>query len=95
MHTTFRDHALQRASERLSLSLEEIARILDHDLCVPLGRDGPRKVHKLFWSEPDSYWFVAVQDESDGEVVTIFPVDYHNRWEVAFDVLEEARRLMS
>ncbi|MBI2030231.1 hypothetical protein HYT05_01270 [Candidatus Kaiserbacteria bacterium] len=92
MHTRFTEHAFGRVDERLHLSHEEVAQLLDNDTCVPLGKDGPsNRGHKLFYSEPDSFWFVAVQDEATGEVITVLPVDYHNRWKVSGDALSLAR----
>lgn len=91
-HTKFTEHAFERVGERLHLSHEEVAQLLDEDKCVPLGKDGSsNRLHKLFYSKPDSYWFVAVQDEVTGEVVTLLPIDYHNRWKVSGDALSLAR----
>jgi len=92
LDTTFTEHAFKRVSERLHLSPEEVAQLLNEDKYVPLGKDGSSKrVHKLFYSEPDSFWFVAVQDEVTKEVVTVLPVDYHHRWKVSGDALSFAR----
>jgi len=91
--TKFTLHAFIRVHDRLRLPPTEIADILDSNRCVPIGRDGHR-VHRLFYSEPDDYYFVAVQDERNGEVVTILPIDYHNRWKVSHEPLERAKQLM-
>ena len=90
--TRFTEHALERAEERLHLTCEEIALLLDEGKYVPLGKDGSSdRLHKLFYSEPDSFWFVAVQDERTAEVITVLPVEYHNRWRIAGDALKSAR----
>jgi hypothetical protein len=92
---TFTRHALIRVFERLHLSEKEIAQILDSHICVLLGRDGDStKVHKLFFSRLDNSWFVAVLDESNNEVLTILPSDYHNRWRISSDALDQARALV-
>lgn len=90
--TTFTGHASRRVDERLRLSNEEVKQLLDQDKCVPLGGDGAsnRVIHKLFYSEADSYWFVALQDERTGSVVTVLPIDFH-RWRISGDALSIAR----
>ncbi len=35
-----------------------------------------------------------MQDEKNGEVVTLLPPDYHNRWRISLDALEQARALI-
>lgn len=82
-------------SARLCLSLEEVATILDTDLSIPLGIEpGTTKIHRLFFDKEARYWFVAVQDEKNGEVVTVLPIEYHNRWRIDPDTLVEARDLI-
>ncbi len=93
MRTTFTSHASRQASQRLRLRLRDIARILEGNLSIPIGSESRHKIHRLFWSEPDAFWFVAIQDESDGGVITILPVNYHNRWKVPPGVLEKAKQL--
>ena len=90
--TRFTEHALERVGERLHLSHKEVAQLLDQDMCVALGKDGSsNRVHKLFYSEPDSFWFVAVQDAATGEVITVISIDQHHRWKVSGDALSLAR----
>jgi hypothetical protein len=93
---SFTTHALRRVDdkERTGLTPEEVARILDNQLFIPIGRE-KKRVHKLFYSERDDDWFVAVQDEENGEVVTIMPYHYHNRWEISSDTLREARSMIT
>ncbi len=89
--TRFTRHAFQRVHERLSLLPGEVATLLDYDLAVNIGveRNGHR-LHRLFYSPPDRCCFVAVQDERDGTVVTILPLDYHAN--IAWPVSEAAQR---
>jgi hypothetical protein len=76
--TRFSEHALERVKERLSLSIEEVAAILDHDLAVFVGIDEYSNRHRrLFFSVPDNNFFIAIQDADSGEVVTILPLEYH------------------
>lgn len=92
LQTRFTEHAFERVEERLHLTHDDVARVLNEGKYVPLGKDGSsNRLHKLFYSEPDSFWFVAVQDEKTDEIVTILPVDYHNRWRVSGDALRSAR----
>jgi len=96
LRTTFTSHALNRVYERLSLSADEISSIIDNDLACLLGEEtGPHdRIHKLFYSLPDDKYFVAVQDQKNGEVVTILPIDYHNKWQISANVLITSRDLI-
>lgn len=69
---------------RLHLSPEEVAEILDEDKAVPIGRDpkDPDKIHRAFYSKPDDECIVAVQDETNGEVITLLPFSHHGRFVV-------------
>jgi hypothetical protein len=83
-------HAWRRVRERLTLSPTEVAAILDYELAVPLGFDpSSNRLHRLFFSQPDFQCFVAVQDVSSGEVVTVLPMDYHST--CSFQVSQEAQ----
>lgn len=98
--TRLRHHAemrIERPEAPLSLDPEDILRILDDPtLHLPIGMDERKgTIHLLFWSAPNRYWFVAVVDNENGDVVTILPVDYHSRWKVSPDALLEARRMIT
>lgn len=88
-------HALQRVGDRLSATPDDVTAILDHDLAVLLGTDSGR-LHRLFYSPADDQCFVAIQDEENGDVVTVLPLDYHSSlaWEVSLEAQEEAERLL-
>lgn len=88
-------HAQERIGDRLSMAPDEVAAILDHDFAVPLGADSGR-LHRLFFSPADKQCFVAVQDQENGDVVTILPLDYHRSlaWEVSPEAQDEAQSLL-
>lgn len=67
---------------RLKLSSEEVSEILDDDKAVPVGRDPKEshKIHRAFYSIPDDECIVAVQDERNGEVITLLPFSHHGRF---------------
>lgn len=93
----FSHHALERVKERLHLRMSEVRAILDGNKAVDIGKENhTNRVHRLFYSEADDMCFVAVQDEKNGEVVTILPIDYHNRkaWTVSFELQDQARVLI-
>lgn len=94
--TSFTRHAWMRVLERLSLSPAEVAVLLDGGLTVPVGARG-RAVHQLFFSPPDAQCFVAVQDNDNGAVITVLPLDYHEScaWPVALGAQQEAEALSS
>ncbi len=95
--TSYTHHAWSRVLDRLSLTPAELSRILDRDLAVDIGyEEGTRRIHRLFYSVPDQTCFVAIQDEKNGAVITVLPLDFHENiaWRVAEAAQEEARRLM-
>ena len=97
MKASFTHHAYGRVLSRLSLSPAEVADLLDYDLAVDVGTEcGTSRLHRLFFSTPDRMCFVAVQDESTGEVVTILPIDYHDTtgWKVSSNAMVEAKKLV-
>jgi hypothetical protein len=80
----------------LSLSPGEVADLLDWDLAVNIGvESGSCRVHRLFFSAPDGMCFVAIQDDENGAVVTVLPVDFHENtsWQVSEAAQEAARTL--
>lgn len=83
---------MERAEERLRMEPRDILNILNWDLTVTLGRERNR-YHKLFYSEVDQDWFVAICDERTREVVTILPYDYHNRWMISQEAMDDARNI--
>ncbi len=92
MKTIFSTHALCRLDDRLQIGVKELSVILDNEEYVCIGSDGKNVFHKLFYSLGDQFWFVAIQDNANGEVITILPVDYY-RYEVSHDTLQKARQL--
>ena len=81
---------------RLSLTPAEVADLLDWNLAVDIGVEtGTDRVHRLFYSVPDSMCFVAIQDAGDGAVVTVLPIDFHDNiaWQVDVHALEAAKAL--
>lgn len=93
--TSFTRHAWARVLDRLSLAPAEVATLLDYELAVPIGSRG-RTCHRLFYSAPDRQCFVAVQDEENGAVLTVLPIDYHAScaWPVSDKAQKEAEVLL-
>lgn len=91
----FTDHARDRIDDRLSTELHDVAATLDHDLAVLVGADSGR-LHRLFFSPADEQCFVAVQDEGNGDVVTVLPLDYHSSlgWEISIEAQQQAELLL-
>lgn len=51
--------------------------MLDKGATVQLSQQrGGRLVHRLFYSIQDAAWFVAVQDDNDGDILTTLPLAY-------------------
>jgi len=98
MNTTYTSHALERMQQRISFSPMQIAEILNRDLCIPLGYGRKKKhVHYLIFSPLDHQCFVVIRDESDGVVITVLPVDFHDRisFEISWDAQLLAEALIS
>lgn len=86
----FTRHAFDRVTERLSLTHDEVAEILDTGNTLPIAKEqSSSRVHYLFYSTIDEQCFVAVQDERDGTVVTILPPDYVNRYKLSLQTIQE------
>ena len=89
----FSQHALVRIAQRTKLTCEDIARILDRKLTLNIGRKpGFNRRHLLFYSALDDEFYVAIQDELTGTVVTVLTLEYHANlaWSVS---LEECARV--
>ena len=75
--TKFIEHGLDRLNLRLSVSEEWLAEQLDTDHAVSIGKEKETdRVSRLFFSLEDDGFFVAIQDMSNGEVITILPTTY-------------------
>lgn len=95
---SFSRHARQRLSRRSNLSLEDAEEIIRYNLCVVVGfeqikKSSSRKIHKLFWSIPDENWFVIIQDELTGVVITILP-PRRSCWVITYSSMEKAKQLI-
>lgn len=96
MKCSYTVHAWRRVADRISLSPSEVADILDADACVDIGTEsGSSRVHRLFYSAPDLQCFVAVQDQANGEVITVLPLDFHSRcaWIVPLSAQQLAKSI--
>jgi hypothetical protein len=85
-------HAYERIEERLSIKMEDVIKIIEGNICVPIGRN-KSKVHKLFFSIPDNEYFVAICHEASGKIITILPKKYHKIFAVPSSALYQAREL--
>lgn len=87
-------HCSQRLKERMTLLQEELCRILNDDLVVLVGQEsGTNRIHKLFYSIYDETFYVAVQDELTGGVITILPPE-QSRWRIAPEAYSRAKSLI-
>ena len=79
---------------RLELYPEDVAEILDNDKAVPVGRDpkAPHRLHRAFYSIPDDECIIAVQDDENGEVITLLPFSHHGRF--ALDTIKVRKMAM-
>src|SRR5690554_2401054 len=92
----FTSHAIMRLNERTSVKAMELNAMLCGGYCVNIGsKSGINKTHYLFYSEKDDNFFVAVLDNLDGTIITVWLLDYQEilSWAVTNDQKEEAVRL--
>ena len=92
--TVITQHALERVYERLHLPVDEIIEILDNGVTTSIGYEhgSTRRLHRLFYSPVDEQCFVAVQDQKNGEVVTILPPDFDNHCRVPLSAIDDLLR---
>ena len=80
-------HASERLNERTQVDEKTLCKILDDEETIPLGfeRTETNRQSLLIFSPKDEKFFVVVQDQSDGTVVTILTIEYwHNLSEKFF-----------
>ena len=82
---------MERLLERVSLLPDQVGEIINRDLGIVVGCGVKKKKHRhfLFYSPRDAQCFVAIQDECDGVIITVLPIDYHES--SAFYITEEAQ----
>jgi hypothetical protein len=94
--TILSKHAMVRNHQRTSMHEKEIVRLLGEGRVVNTGsKPGLTKNHLLFYSKTDDACFVAIQDQVDGKIVTILPLDYQRNlaWKITEEQQVEAKRL--
>jgi len=72
--------------------------IFTRELYVLIGteEDHPNVSHKLFFSGTDNKWFVAIQNDDDGSVITIIPSAYYYQiGRISQSLVDYARRLVA
>lgn len=61
-----------------------VADLIEKGFALPLGYEqGTTRNHYLFYSIDDRDCYVAVTDDSNKEVVTVLPVQWHNAWRIS------------
>ena len=91
----FSRHARERVRERLSLSVLDVASLIDQDKVVLIGQDANVGTdYVLFYSRPDARCFVALLDSKSSAVITVMPVTYEVGQYVTSEFLLQARELV-
>ena len=78
-------HAAKRIFQRTSIDSLELMKLLDNGACVNIGQiAGSSRRHLLFFSQKDKFYYVAIQDERSGKIITILPPAYHKNsaWKI-------------
>lgn len=92
--TYFSEHALKRLNERTKLTTESVSDIIDMGLAIDIGTEPVfKRKHWLFYSKLDVNFFIAIQDEYTGYVITVLPVEYHEKlaWNIDKKYFTEAK----
>ena len=90
------NHANKRLLEWTGLSVEKFTKIYEERKYLTTGKEQKsRRMHDLFFSEPDDKCFVSIRDEKNFDIVTILPIDYHSNiaWEISPDAQTYARSI--
>lgn len=70
----FSKDGLARLAEKSSLAFLDLAKILDCNMYVNIGREpGFNREHKLFYSIQEASYYVAIQNIHTGGVITVLP----------------------
>ena len=88
-------HAAKRIAQRTSMDSMELMDLLDNGACVNIGQyAGSYRRHLLFFSPKDSFYYVAIQDERNGEIITVLPPAYHRNlaWKISTEQCQMARK---
>jgi hypothetical protein len=92
----FSEHAVLRVRQRTKMTTCEILELISAGRALNMGcKPGIPKRHILFYSAADDSCFVAIQDELDGTIITVLPVDYHLNlaWDVTPELEQMARAM--
>jgi hypothetical protein len=77
----FSAYARNRLDELMLASIEYITELLDNEISIPFGQEkGTSRVHHLIYSNLDHTCFVAVRDSENGEIITVLPLQFLNKW---------------
>jgi len=85
--TSLSTHALDRLRERTQIDEKTLCKILDEEETISLGfeKKESNRESLLFFSPKDEKFFVIVQDQRDGIVITVLTIEYwHNLSEKFF-----------
>jgi hypothetical protein len=92
----FSEHAVLRVRQRTKMTTGDILELISAGRVLNMGcKPGIPKRHILFYSAADDNCFVAIQDELDGTIITVLPIDYHLNlaWDVTPELEQMARAL--
>ena len=88
-------HAAKRIAQRTSMDSMELMSLIDNGACVNIGQHaGSYRRHLLFFSPKDTFFYVAIQDERNGEIITVLPLAYHRNlaWKISTEQCQMARK---
>lgn len=77
IRTSITQHARERIYERSMLNPDEVKRYID-EKSLPIARDRGA-IRRLFYAPEDDTYYVAVQIEDNGRVVTLYDYTQYYR----------------
>lgn len=88
-------HAAKRIAQRTSMDIPTLMSLLDSGVYVNIGqRAGSSRRHLLFFSPNDKFFYVAIQDERYGKIITVLPPAYHKNsaWKITPEQCQLAKQ---
>ena len=92
-------HAALRIRQRTSMLPQELMYLIDKNVYIDITQEfGPYGIHKrhlLFYSPKDHYYYVAIQNELTGKVITVLHLNYHKQlaWPITEQQCKAARQV--
>ncbi len=92
------NHGVDRIEQRTKLAPEQVIEVIRRFAAIDIGDEpGTARKHWLFYSPADNKCFVAIRDEITREIITVLPLNYHDKlaWPIKAGEQKKARKLVA